>query len=110
MGQCWDLEECCEGNSCSCDLAYADSVQFIEFIATALLCYISGLIDTTITNFGTNQGAAFVGVLNVFLLTLFIMAAGPGSGGHVNQTITFATMVTGLTGFSRGTVTLQASG
>lgn len=71
-------------------------------VATGLLCYLSGLIDISIANFGTSQAAAYVGISNVFLLTLFIMAAGPGSGGHVNPTITFATMVTGHTGFSRG--------
>ena len=49
-----------------------------------LLCYVSGLIDTTISGFGTRQGAAYAGVTNIFLLTLFIMAAGPGSGGHVS--------------------------
>lgn len=52
-------------------------------VATGLLVYISGLISATIGNFGTLQGAAYVGVSNIFLLTLFIMAAGPGSGGHV---------------------------
>ena len=77
--------------------------KFIEFYATMLLCYLSGLIDTTFIGFGTTQIPAYVGITNVFLLTLFIMATGPGSGGHVNPTITFATMVTGLTGFSRGT-------
>ena len=73
-------------------------------VATGLLCYLSGLIDTTIGNFRTSQGAAYAGLTNIFLLTLFIMAAGPGSGGHVNPTITFATLISGLTGFSRGTV------
>lgn len=71
-------------------------------IATGLLCYLSGLIDTSITNFDTTHGATYVGLSNVFLLTLLIMAAGPGSGGHVNPTITFATMITGLTGLARG--------
>ena len=71
-------------------------------MATGLLCYLSGLIDTTVTNFGTSQVAGYIGISNVFLLTLFIMAAGPGSGGHVNPTITFATMITGLTSFPRG--------
>lgn len=75
---------------------------FVEFVATALLCYLSGLIDTTITNFSISQGAAYVGGSNVVLLTLFIMAAGPGSGGHVNPTIIIVRMITGLTGFSRG--------
>lgn len=74
-------------------------------IATGLLCYLSGLIDASITNFDTTHGAAYVGLSNVFLLTLLIMAAGPGSGGHVNPTITFATMVTGLTGLARGITT-----
>ena len=76
--------------------------------------------DTTITNFGTSQAPAYVGVVNIFLLTLFIMAIAPGSGGqleqsgfkkpgglmeikgHINPLITFSTMVVGLTGFSRG--------
>lgn len=71
-------------------------------IATGLLCYLSGLIDASITNFDTTHGAAYVGLSNVFLLTLLIMAAGPGSGGHLNPTITFATMITGLTGLARG--------
>lgn len=75
---------------------------FVEAVATGLLCYLSGLIGATIINFDTPQGAAYAAVTNTFLLTLFIMAAGPGSGGHVNPTITFATMLTGLTGFSRG--------
>ena len=36
------------------------------------------------------------------LLSLFIYALAPASGGHINPIITFATMATGLTGFSRG--------
>lgn len=74
-------------------------------MATGLLCYLSGLIDVTVAGFGTLQAAGYIGISNVFLLTLFIMAAGPGSGGHVNPTITFATMVTGLTSFPRGELT-----
>lgn len=76
---------------------------FVESMATASLCFTSGLIDTTIGNFKINETAAFVGVTNIVLLSLFIMAAAPGSGGHLNQLITFSTMLTGLTGFSRGT-------
>lgn len=79
-------------------------------IATGLLCYLSGLIDASITNFDTKHGAAYVGLSNVFLLTLLIMAAGPGSGGHVNPTITFATMITGLTGLARGITTPVRNG
>ncbi|CAD6565772.1 MAG: hypothetical protein ASARMPREDX12_006764 [Alectoria sarmentosa] len=75
--------------------------KFVETFASFLLCYLSGMIDTTITNFGTPQAPAYAGVLNIFLLTLFIMAFAPGSGGHINPLITFSTMIVGLTGFSR---------
>ena len=71
-------------------------------IASCLLCYLSGLIDTTITNFQTKSVAAVAGVSNIFLLTIFIMAIAPGSGGHINPLITFSTMLCGLTGFARG--------
>lgn len=57
----------------------------MEAVATGLLCYLSGLIGRTIIRFYTDQGAAYVAVANIFLLTLFIMAAGPGSGGHVHS-------------------------
>ncbi|KAM0793955.1 aquaporin-like protein [Usnea florida] len=74
---------------------------FVETLGSFLLCYLNGMIDTTITNFGTPQAPAYAGVVNIFLLTLFIMAFAPGSGGHINPTITFSTMIVGLTGFSR---------
>ena len=51
--------------------------------ASFLLCYLSGMIDTTVTNFGTPQGPAYAGVTNIFLLTLFIIAFAPGSGGQL---------------------------
>jgi len=75
---------------------------FIEFVGTATMVYLSGLIHTTIGSFQTAQVAGYVGVTNIFLLSLFIYALAPSSGGHVNQMITFTTMTTGLTGFSRG--------
>lgn len=56
--------------------------KFVEAFASFLLCYLSGMIDTTITNFGTPQAAAYAGVTNIFLLTLFIIAFAPGSGGQ----------------------------
>ncbi len=74
--------------------------------ATCLFCYVSGLINTTITNFQTKTVAAIAGVSNIFLLTLFIMAIAPGSGGHINPLVTFGTMLCGLTGFSRGVLYL----
>ena len=57
----------------------------MEAVATGLLCYLSGLIGRTISRRYTYEGAAFAAVANIFLLTLFIMAAGPGSGGHVRS-------------------------
>lgn len=74
---------------------------FIEMVATMSLCYISALIDTTLTNLQTSQLPAYVGITNIFLLSLFIYASAPASGGHVNPTITFATMTTGLIEFPR---------
>ena len=84
MGRPWDMEKRSE------QLTLRDSLslltlrhKFVEMFASFLLCYLSGMIDTTITNFGTPQGPAYAGVTNVFLLTLFIIAFAPGSGGQL---------------------------
>lgn len=66
------------------------------------LCYVSALLHITIGSFNTSQAAGYVGISNIFLLALFIYALSPSSGGHVNPLITFVTMTTALTGFSRG--------
>lgn len=71
-------------------------------MGTTCLCYLSAFIGISIRNSDTTQVAAYVGVTNIFLLTLFICALAPASGGHMNPIITFATVITGLTGFSRG--------
>jgi glycerol uptake facilitator-like aquaporin len=70
------------------------------------------MIHTTIGSFNTQQAAGYVGVTNIFMLSLFIFALAPASGGHVNPLITFTTMTTGLTGFSRGIlyITAQTAG
>jgi glycerol uptake facilitator-like aquaporin len=70
------------------------------------MTYLSAMIHTTIGSFDTLQVAPYVGITNIFLISLFIWAMGPSTGGHVNPTITFATMLTGLTGFSRGVLYL----
>jgi glycerol uptake facilitator-like aquaporin len=72
------------------------------------LIYLSALIHITISNLNTMQVAGYVGVMNIVLLALFIYALAPASGGHINPLITFATMITGLTGFSRGILYLVA--
>jgi glycerol uptake facilitator-like aquaporin len=71
------------------------------------LTYVSAMINITIANMKTPQFAAYVGVTDIFLLMLFIHATGPCSGGHLNPLITFTTMVTGLSSFSRGEMCLQ---
>lgn len=73
-----------------------------------LLCYVSAMVHTTIISFNTAQAAAYVGVTNIFIITLFIYALAPASGGHVNPLITFTTMITGLTAFSRGVLYMVA--
>ncbi len=76
---------------------------FVEFMASTSLCTLSGLIDTTIANTKAPASVpAYVGISNIVLLSIFIMGTAPGSGGHINPLITFATMITGLTPFSRG--------
>lgn len=60
------------------------------------------MIHTTLGSFKTSQVAAYVGVTNIFLLSIFIYATAPATGGHLNPFITFCTITTGLTGFSRG--------
>ncbi|KAG0645026.1 Aquaporin PIP-type [Hyphodiscus hymeniophilus] len=79
---------------------------FIEFVGTTSLVYLSAMIHTTIGSFNTLQAAPYVGITNIFLISLFIWAMAPSTGGHTNPLITFSTMVTGLTGFCRGTLYL----
>lgn len=82
---------------------------FVEFIASTLLNTLSGLIDVTIGNTkALGAVPAYVGISNTVLLSLFIMATAPGSGGHINPLITFATMITGLTTFARGILYMLA--
>ncbi|TVY83573.1 Aquaporin-4, partial [Lachnellula suecica] len=81
---------------------------FVEFMGSTSLCYTSAMIDSTLKSFDTPQVAAYVAVSNIFLLTLFIYALAPASGGHINPIITFATVCAGLTGFSRGVLYMVA--
>ena len=82
---------------------------FVELMATTYLCTLSGLIDTTIGNTKAPASVpAYVGISNILLLSIFIMATAPGSGGHINPLITFATLITGLTPFSRGILYMLA--
>ncbi|KAJ6476041.1 aquaporin-like protein [Mycena vitilis] len=81
---------------------------FVEFWAVTSMTYVGGLIGITITSFGTDTVAPYIGILTVILLALWISAAAPSSGGHINSTITFAVILTRLMSFSRGILYLIA--
>lgn len=85
-----------------------ETYQFIEFVGTTSICYLSGMLHTTISTFPAPAIAPSVGISNIFVISLFIYGLAPSSGGHVNPLITFATVVTSLTGFSRGVLYLLA--
>ncbi|KAI9666237.1 MAG: hypothetical protein M1821_004172 [Bathelium mastoideum] len=75
---------------------------FIELVGTMALCYTSGLIDVTLGNLQNPDAVpAYVGISNIVLLSLFIYATAPGSGGHINPVISFSTFLTGLTTLPR---------
>ncbi len=81
----------------------------VEAVATALMTFISGQFGVTIMGFNTPQVAAYVGIFNTILLAVFIYASAPASGGHLNPTITWTTMLCGLCPASRGRVSLPYS-
>ena len=75
---------------------------FIELVGSMGLCYISGLIDITLGNLQNPDAIpAYVGISNIVLLALFIYATAPGSGGHLNPTISFSTFLAGMTTLPR---------
>jgi len=74
----------------------------VEAFATAALIFVSGQIGTTLMSYGTNQIGIYIIVVNTLLLSVFIYATAPASGGHVNPMITFTTMLAGLCPLPRG--------
>src|SRR3569833_1434809 len=68
-----------------------------------MLTYISGQFGVTLMNYGIRQIAAYVGIFNAVLLSVFIYATAPASGGHINPTITWTTIWCGLCPAARGT-------
>jgi len=55
-----------------------------------------------------NPPSISIAIINGLLLALLIFAFAPGSGGHLNPMITFATMLTGHTQIYRGIVYIAA--
>ena len=81
--------------------------SFLEGIGTCLQIYLSGLAaiglgDSAMnTSLGPVTPAAFGAITNVFLITLFVYAGGPVSGGHFNPLITMSTFFARLAIFPR---------
>ncbi|KAH8712136.1 aquaporin-like protein [Phaeosphaeriaceae sp. PMI808] len=81
--------------------------SFIECVGTCLQVYTSGLISIGLaplvraTSLGPVVPAAFGSIVNVVLISLFIFAAGPVSGGHFNPLITMSTFTARLSIFPR---------
>jgi hypothetical protein len=81
--------------------------SFIECVGTCLQVYISGLVAAGLgplvkaTNLGPVAPAAFGIIVNMLLISLFIFAAGPVSGGHFNPLITMSTFAARLSIFPR---------
>lgn len=68
----------------------------VEGAATALLVFVTVEFGVTIGGYGTAQVGGYVGIFNAVALAVFIYAAGPASGGHLNPLITFAAFLCGL--------------
>lgn len=66
------------------------------------LVYVSGQISATLSTYDTPKAGAVAGVANIILLSIFIYAASPASGGHLNPMITFSAMCSGLCPIARG--------
>lgn len=79
----------------------------IEGVGTCLQIYIAGLYAiglgpaATETSLGPITPAAFGSIANVLLISLFIYAGGPVSGGHFNPLITMSTFAARLSAFPR---------
>ncbi len=84
-------------------------LQVVEAAATAMMTYISGQFGITIIGFGIREIAAYVGIFNAVLLSVFIYATAPASGGHINPLITWTTVWCGLCPAARGVCVVAPS-
>ncbi|KAH0445708.1 hypothetical protein KCU90_g18, partial [Aureobasidium melanogenum] len=73
-------------------------MAFIEGYATSLLVIVTGAGASALSTIPDRPMATtlFGALLNLITLTLFVFTAAPGSGGHLNPTITMATFFAGL--------------
>lgn len=82
--------------------------QLVETAGTALMVLIGGELSATVVGYETAQIGAYIGISTALLLTTFIYATAPASGGHLNPLVSLATMCTGLCPVPRGEFYLQA--
>ncbi|OAQ70563.1 aquaporin-like protein [Pochonia chlamydosporia 170] len=80
----------------------------VEAVATSCLVYVSLLTAATLFSYNTPQLGAYIGISNVVLLSIFIYATSPASGGHMNPMITFSAVLAGICPVSRGVLYLCA--
>ncbi|KAK4442759.1 aquaporin-like protein [Podospora aff. communis PSN243] len=80
----------------------------VEGFATAALVFVSGQIGATLMSYETNRIGLYIVIVNALLLTVFIYATAPASGGHINPMITFSTLLTGLCPFPRAVLYICA--
>ncbi|KAK0613174.1 aquaporin-like protein [Immersiella caudata] len=80
----------------------------VEGFATAALVFVSGQIGATLMSYETNRIGLYIIVVNTLLLSVFIYATAPASGGHVNPMITFSTLLTGLCPLPRAIIYMCA--
>ncbi|WOO81147.1 putative aquaporin TIP4-1 [Vanrija pseudolonga] len=74
----------------------------VEGMASLMLVFVAGQIAGTLSAYQTKFIGVYIGVSNIFLISLFIFATAPASGGHINPVITFSTILCGICPVSRG--------
>ncbi|KAL1411446.1 hypothetical protein Q8F55_002402 [Vanrija albida] len=80
------------------------SAAVVEGVASCLLVFVAGQISGTLSAYQTQFIGVYIGLSNIFLLSLFIYATAPASGGHINPVITFSTVICGICPVSRGII------
>eukprot|EP00897_Mesotaenium_endlicherianum_P009670 jgi/Mesen1/8731/ME000052S08158 len=80
----------------------------IEAVATGGLVFTSVTGTIACLEGGFARPSQAIGLLHVAILAFFILASAPASGGHLNPSITLATMLTGLTSLPRGVLYILA--
>ncbi|KAF5134216.1 putative aquaporin PIP-type 7a [Metarhizium anisopliae] len=76
--------------------------KVVEAIATSCLSYVSLLAVSTLVSYNTPRIGGYIGIFNTVLLTIFIYATSPASGGHINPMITFSAILAGICPLPRG--------